>query len=92
MDWCLEDEMQALLDEEGYLDNIISQLSELKYRKGYDEFLKDITKLLDELKDKKETIRKNIQGVTDDLVMIAEACAGEYHSRNDDIDPYIREY
>ena len=92
MDWRFEDEMRALLDEEGYLDNIISQLSELKYRKGYDEFLKDITKLLDELKDKKETIRKNIQGVTDDLVMIAEACAGEYHSRDDDIDPYIREY
>ena len=60
MDWCLEDEMQALLDEEGYLDNMISQLSELKYRKGYGEFLKDVTKLLDELKDKKETIRKNI--------------------------------
>ena len=58
MDWCREDEMQALLDEEGYLDNIISQLSELKYRKGYGEFLKDITKLLDELKDKKETIQK----------------------------------
>ena len=92
MDWCLEDEMQALLDEEGYLDNIISQLSELKYRKGYDEFLKDITKLLDELKDKKETIRKNIQGVTDDLVMITEACAGEYHRHDDDIDPCIREY
>ena len=92
MDWCLEDEMQALLDEEGYLDNIISQLSELKYRKGYDEFLKDITKLLDELKDKKETIRKNIQGVTDDLVMIAEACTDEYHRSDDDIDPYIREY
>ena len=92
MDWCLEDEMQALLDEEGYLDNIISQLSELKYRKGYDEFLKDITKLLDELKDKKETIRKNIQGVTDDLVMIAEACAGEYHRCDDEIDSYIREY
>ena len=92
MDWCLEDEMQALLDEEGYLDNMISQLSELKYRKGYGEFLKDITKLLDELKDKKETIRKNIQGVTDDLVMTAEACAGEYHRRDDDIDPHIREY
>ena len=90
MDWCLEDEMQALLDEEGYLDNIINQLSELKYRKGYDEFLKDITKLLDELKDKKETIRKNIQGVTDDLVMIAEACTGEYHRRDDDI--YISIY
>ena len=92
MDWCLEDEMQALLDEEGYLDNMISQLSELKYRKGYEEFLKDITKLLDELKDKKETIRKNIQGVTDDLVMTAEACAGEYHRRDDDIDQYILEY
>ena len=91
MDWCLEDEMQALLDEEGYLDNIISQLSELKYRKGYDEFLKDLTKLLDELKGKKETIRKNIQEVTDDLVMIAEACSGEYHRRDDDdgIDSYI---
>ena len=92
MDWCLEDEMQALLDEEGYLDNMISQLSELKYRKGYEEFLKDVTKLLDELKDKKETIQKNIQGVTDDLVMIAEACAGEYHRSDDDIVPYIREY
>ena len=92
MDWCLEDEMQALLDEEGYLDNMISQLSELKYRKGYGEFLKDITKLLDELKDKKETIRKNIQGVTDDLVMTAEACAGEYHRRDDDTDRYILEY
>ena len=52
MSWCLENEMQALLAEESYLDHIISQLSELKYRKGYDEFLKDITKLLDELKDK----------------------------------------
>lgn len=89
MDWCLEDEMQALLDEEDYLDNIISQLSELKYRKGYGEFLKDLTKLLDELKDKKETIRKNIQEVTDDLVMIAEACSGEYRRHDDDIDSYI---
>ena len=52
MDWCLEDEMQALLDEEGYLDNIINQLSELKYRKCYDEFLKDITKLLDAIYNK----------------------------------------
>ena len=92
MDWCLEDEMQALLGEEGYLDNRISQLSELKYRKGYDKFLKDITKIIDEWKDKKETKKKNIQGVTDDLVMIAEACAGEYHRRDDEIDSYIREY
>ena len=89
MEWYLEDEMQALLDEENYLDGIISQLSELKYRKGYDEFLKDLTKLLDELKGKKETIRKNIQEVTDDLVMIAEACSGEYHRRDDEVDPYI---
>ena len=93
MEWYLEDEMQALLDEECYLDDIISQLSELKYRKGYDEVLKDLTKLLDELKGKKETIRKNIQEVTDDLVMIAEACSGEYHRRDDDgIDSYIWEY
>ena len=90
MNWCLEDEMQTLLDEESYLDGIISQLSELKYRRGYDEFLKDITKLLDELKDKKEMIQKNIHDVTDDLVMIAEACSGEYHRRDDDgIDSYI---
>ena len=92
MNWCLEDEMQALLDEESYLDDIISQLSELKYRRGYDEFLKDITKLLDELKDKKEMIQKNIHDVTDDLVTLAEACSGEYHRRDDDIDPYIWEY
>ena len=92
MNWCLEDEMQTLLDEESYLDGIISQLSELKYRRGYDEFLKDITKLLDELKDKKEMIQKNIHDVTDDLVMLAEACSGEYHRRDDDIDSYIWEY
>ena len=92
MNWCLEDEMQALLDEESYLDDIISQLSELKYRRGYDEFLKDITKLLDELKDNKEMIQKNIHDVTDDLVMLAEACSGEYHRHDDDIDPYIWEY
>ena len=92
MNWCLEDEMQTLLDEESYLDDIISQLSELKYRRGYDKFLKDITKLLDELKDKKETIQKNIHDVTDDLVMVAEACSGEYHRRDDDIDPYIWDY
>ena len=89
MNWCLEDEMQTLLDEESYLDGIISQLSELKYRRGYDKFLKDVTKLLDELKNKKETIRKNIHDVTDDLVMVAEACSGEYHRRDDDMDPYI---
>ena len=92
MSWCLENEMQALLAEESYLDHIISQLSELKYRKGYDEFLKDITKLLDELKDKKELVQKNIREVTDELVKIAEVYSGEYHRRDDDIDPYILEY
>ena len=92
MDWCLEDEMQALLDEEGYLDNIISQLSELKYRKGYDEFLKDITKLLDELKDKKEKIQKGIRETTDDLVKIAEACSGEYSGDVDELASYTWEY
>lgn len=92
MNWCLENEMQALLAEESYLDNIISQLSELKYKKGYDKFLKDITKLLDELKDKKETIQKNIQDITDDLVKIAEVCADDYGSNADVTDSYIWEY
>ena len=92
MDWCLEDEMQALLDEEGYLDNIISQLSELKYRKGYGEFLKDITKLLDELKDKKEKIQKGIREVTDDLIKIAKACSGEYSGYVDESASYTWEY
>ena len=92
MNWCLEDEMQALLAEERYLDDVISQLSDLKYRRGYDELLKDVTKLLDELKDKKEKIQKGIREVTDDLVMLAEACSGEYHRRDDDVDPYIWEY
>ena len=89
MNWCLEDEMQALLAEESYLDDVISQLSDLKYRRGYDELLKDITKLLDELKDKKEKVQKGIREVTDDLVMLAEACSGEYHRRDDEVDPYI---
>ena len=81
--------MQALLAEESYLDDVISQLSDLKYRRGYDELLKDITKLLDELKDKKEKVQKGIREVTDDLVMLAEACSGEYHRRDDEVDPYI---
>ena len=89
MNWCLEDEMQALLAEESYLDDVTRQLSDLKYRRGYDELLKDITKLLDELKDKKEKVQKGIREVTDDLVMLAEACSGEYHRRDDDVDPYI---
>ena len=92
MNWWLEDEMQALLAEESYLDDVISQLSDLKYRRGYDELLKDITKLLDELKDKKEKVQKGIREVTDDLVMLAEACSGEYHRRDDEVDPYIWEY
>ena len=92
MGWYLEDEMQALLAEESYLDKIISQLSELKYRKGYDELLKDITKLLDELKDKKEMVQKNIQDVTDDLVKIAEVCSGEYSGDVDELASYTWEY
>ena len=92
MSWCLENEMQALLAEESYLDRIISQLSELKYRKGYDEFLKDITKLLDELKDKKELVQKNIREVTDELVKIAEVCSGEYSSDVDELASYTWEY
>ena len=92
MSWCLENEMQALLAEESYLDHIISQLSELKYRKGYDEFLKDITKLLDELKDKKELVQKNIQEATDDLVKIAEVCSGEYSGDVDELASYTWEY
>ena len=78
MSWCLEGEMQALLAEESYLDDVISQLSDLKYRRGYDELLKD----------KKETIQKNIHDDTDDLEMVAEACSGEYH-KYDDMDPCI---
>ena len=85
----LEQEMQALLAEEGYLDNMISQLSELKYRKGYDKFLKDITKLLDELKDRKEMIQKSIQDLTDDIVMAAEVYAGDYIAGSEQAESYI---
>ena len=45
--------------------------------------------LAEQLKDKKEKIQKGIREVTDDLVMLAEACSGEYHRRDDDVDPYI---
>ena len=92
MSWCLENEMQALLAEESYLDDVISQLSDLKYRRGYDELLKDVTKLLDELKDKKEKIQKGIRETTDDLVKIAEVCSGEYSSDVDELASYTWEY
>ena len=92
MNWCLEDEMQALLAEESYLDDVISQLSDLKYRRGYDELLKDITKLLDELKDKKEKIQKGIREVTDDLVKIAKVCSGDYSGYVDESASYTWKY
>lgn len=78
MEVYLEDEVQALLAEESYLGSMIDQLSDLKYRQGYDKFLKDITKLLDELKDRKKMIQKNIQDLTNDIVMAAEVFAGDY--------------
>jgi hypothetical protein len=88
MELDLESEMQTLLAEESYLSGLIDQLSELKYRKGYDPFLKDITKLLDELKDKKETIQENIQDITNNIVMAAEVYAGDYVG-TESVDNYV---
>lgn len=85
----LEQEMQDLLHEESYLSELISQLSELKYRKGYDYCAKDIGKLLDELEDKKEKIQEDIKDLTNNIVMAAEVCAGEYCNNTDAADNYI---
>ena len=74
----LEQEMQDLLHEENYLSELISQLSELKYRKGYDCCTRDIVKLLDDLEDKKEKIQETIKDLTDEIVMTSEAYASEY--------------
>jgi hypothetical protein len=89
MELDLENEMQTLLAEESYVTGLIDQLSELKYRKGYDPLLKDITKLLDKLNDKRETIQENIQDLTDNIIMAAEVYAGEYISGNDSAESYI---
>lgn len=89
MSWSLEDELQALLAEESYLDNIISQLSNLKRRGGYDELSQDITKLVDKLEYRKEKIQKGVKDTTDDLIKIAEVCSGEYQSDVDDIESSI---
>ena len=89
MELCLEDEMQALLVEESYLSELISQLSELKYRKGYDYCAKDVGKLLDELKDKKEKIQEDIKDLANNIVMAAEVYAGDYCSNTDTADNYI---
>ena len=88
----LEQEMQDLLHEESYLSELISQLSELKYRKGYDYCAKDIGKLLDELEDKKEKIQEDIKDLTNNIVMAAEVYAGEYCNNTDVADNYIWDY
>lgn len=88
----LEQEMQDLLHEENYLSELISQLSELKYRKGYDYCAKDIGKLLDELEDKKEKIHENIQDLTDEIIMSTEAYASEYLGVKEPVETIIWEY
>ena len=88
----LEQEMQDLLHEENYLSELISQLSELKYRKGYDYCAKDIGKLLDELEDKKEKIQETIKDLTDEIVMTTEAYATEYLGVKEPVELAFWEY
>lgn len=88
----LEQEMQDLLHEENYLSELISQLSELKYRKGYDYCAKDIGKLLDELEDKKEKIQEDIKDLTDNIIMAAEVYAGDCIVGGEQVESYIWDY
>ncbi len=88
----LEQEMQDLLHEENYLSELISQLSELKYRKGYDYCAKDIGKLLDELEEKKEKIQEDIKDLTNNIIMAAEVYAGDYIVGGEQAESYIWDY
>jgi seryl-tRNA synthetase len=85
----LEQEMQDLLHEENYLSELISQLSELKYRKGYDYCAKDIGKSLDELENKKEKIQEDIKDLTNNIIMAAEVNAGDYIVGGEQVESYI---
>lgn len=85
----LEQEMQDLLHEESYLSELISQLSELKYRKGYDNCAKDVGKVLNELEDKKEKIQEDIKDLTNNIIMAAEVYAGDYITSGEQAESYI---
>lgn len=78
----MEIKMQKLLCEENYLGNLIEQLSELKYRKGYDTITNDILKLIDDLQDKKATIKNEINDITDEVVTAAETWAADAWNTN----------
>ena len=65
MNWCLEDEMQALLAEESYLDDVISQLSDLKYRK--EKIQKGIREVTDDLVKIAEVCSGEYSGDVDEL-------------------------
>ena len=80
----VEQEMQNLLYEENYLNKLISQLSELKYRKGYDYCAKDVGKVLDELEDKKEKIQEDIKDLTNSIII-----AAEIYANTNTVDNYI---
>ena len=82
----LEQEMQDLLREDDYLGKMICQLSELKYRKGYDGCAKDVEKLLEELKDRKDRLQESLNELVGDIIMFSDALSGRQTSEKTIVD------
>jgi len=69
-------EIKILLAEETFVDNLISQLKELKSRKGYSSCLEDTVNLLEKLEDKRKRLKIKLDDATDELIAIAAAIEG----------------
>lgn len=71
----LEQEMQVLLHEENYLDDLIEKLSGLFEYKNLSSYGADAQKLLKKLENTKKNIQEKIHDLTDEMVILAEAYA-----------------
>jgi len=70
-----EIEIKNLLEEENYIDSVLSSLKELKKRKGYADLLEDAIILIDKLKERKKQIKKSINTITEEAIATAECFA-----------------
>ena len=81
----LELQMKRLLDEEAYLNEMLSILKKLKARSGYDDCTTDIIDLIDKLKDKKTNVTDTINELSNEIISAAECFGGIEHEAADEL-------
>lgn len=71
----LETDVKNLLEEETYINKLLNDLNWLIGRKGYGYLSKDVVKLMDELAEKKENVKKALDDISNEMASVAEAFA-----------------